>query len=70
MSVPVMRVRKVGMPMHHRFVVMPVAMLSAGRQRFDVRVLVVLVVHVFVLVREPLMEVLMFVLLGQVQPHA
>ena len=66
---PVVRIRKVRMPMFHRFVSVPMAMFSARRQRLGVSVLVMLVVHVFVLVLEHLVKVFVLVSLGQMQPH-
>lgn len=65
MLVPVVRVRKVRMPMRLRLMAVPMAVFSAGSHRIGVSVLMMLVVRVFVFVLERLVRMFVFVPLGQ-----
>lgn len=69
-SVPVVDVRVMRMPVHHRRVPVPVAVRLAGGCIRIVGVLVVRVVAVAVLVLQRLMCVLVLMLLREVQPEA
>ena len=68
-SVPVMRVRKMRMPVLHRLVAVRVTMLDTWRHRLGVHVLVVFIVRVFGAMLERFVNVFMLVVLGQMQPH-
>ena len=68
--VPVVNVRVMRVRMHNRLVPMPVCVRFAGGIPHGVRVPVVLVVDVQVLVLQRLVNVLVFVALGHVQPTA
>jgi len=69
-SVPVVKVGIVGMAMHEGRMAMPMRMQVAGRIGRCVHMLVMSVVPVPMLVLQRFMDVLVFVLLGQVQPQA
>ena len=70
MSVPMMEVRVVWMPVDQADVPMPMSVRLAGRVAGAVRVLMMLVVPMPVFMVHRLVNVLVLVPLGQMQPEA
>jgi hypothetical protein len=68
MSVPMMEVRVVRMPVHQANVTMPMSVQFAGRIACAMRVLMMLVVTMPVFMLHRLVNVLVLVPLGQMQP--
>jgi hypothetical protein len=69
-TVPVMQIGIMRMPMHDRRMTMPVRMRLSRRYVGPMLMLVMIVVPMPVLVLRRVMNVLVIVLLGQVQPES
>lgn len=69
MRMPVVCVREMRMGVRQRFMPVRMTMSGTGRDLGIMRMLMMFIVNVLVIVRGLLMEVLMFMALGQMQPH-
>ena len=67
---PVMNIRVVGVAVLHGEVGVPVAMFAAAAPLRVMRMLVVFVLAMFVCMLQHLVQMVMCMVLGEVQPHA